>query len=147
MYFIDEQSDLHRVWDIEFNPVTKSEAVQPCGVRRIDHIAQTMKFDEMQSWLLYYISTFEMEKKPVVDVIDPSGVIYSQVLESPEGEVRLNLNGADNSETFASKFLTSRFGAGTQTLRYFLTIYLKLQKSLKLHGSRDFKCLMGIITI
>ena len=87
MYFIDEQSDLHRVWDIEFNPVTKSEAVQPCGVRRIDHIAQTMKFDEMQSWLLYYISTFEMEKKPVVDVIDPSGVIYSQVLESPEGEV------------------------------------------------------------
>ena len=40
-----------------------------------------MKFDEMQSWLLYYISTFEMEKKPVVDVIDPSGVIYSQVLE------------------------------------------------------------------
>ena len=114
VYFIDEQSDLHRVWDIEFNPVTKSEAVQPCGVRRIDHIAQTMKFDEMQSWLLYYISTFEMEKKPVVDVIDPSGVIYSQVLESPEGEVRLNLNGADNSETFASKFLTSRFGAGTQ---------------------------------
>ena len=40
VYFIDEQSDLHRVWDIEFNPVTKSEAVQPCGVRRIDHIAQ-----------------------------------------------------------------------------------------------------------
>ena len=54
VYFIDEQSDLHRVWDIEFNPVTKSEAVQPCGVRRIDHIAHPMKFDEMQSWLLYY---------------------------------------------------------------------------------------------
>ena len=66
-------------------------------------------------------------EKPVVDVIDPSGVIYSQVLESPEGEVRLNLNGADNSETFASKFLTSRFGLEPSTLRYFLTIYLKLQ--------------------
>lgn len=114
VYFIDEQSDLHRVWDIEFNPVTKLEAVQPCGVRRIDHIAQTMKFEEMQSWLLYYISTFEMEKKPVADVIDPSGVIYSQVLESPEGEVRLNLNGAEDNDTFASKFLTNRFGAGTQ---------------------------------
>ena len=54
VHFIDEKSDLHRVWDIEFDAVTKAAATQPAGLRRIDHIAQTMKYQEMQSWLTYY---------------------------------------------------------------------------------------------
>jgi 4-hydroxyphenylpyruvate dioxygenase len=114
IHFIDEQSDLHRVWDIEFNPVARTQAVQPVGIRRIDHIAQTMKFEEMQSWLLYFITTFEMEKSPIVDVADPSGVVHSQAIQSPEGEVRLNLNGAETRRTFAGSFLADRVSAGVQ---------------------------------
>ena len=49
VHFIDEQSDLHRVWDIEFNPVTKTRRPNLCGLRRIDHVSQTMPLDEMQS--------------------------------------------------------------------------------------------------
>ena len=118
VHFIDEKSDLHRVWDIEFDPVAKTEATQPAGLRRIDHIAQTMKYEEMQSWLLYYISTFEMEKSSIVDVADPAGVVHSQVIESPEGEVRLNLNGAESRRTFAGSFLADRFGAGVQHIAF-----------------------------
>ena len=114
IHFIDEKSDLHRVWDIEFDPVAKTKAAQPAGLRRIDHIAQTMKYEEMQSWMLYFISTFDMEKSSIVDVADPSGVVHSQVIESPEGEVRLNLNGAESRRTFAGSFLADRFGAGVQ---------------------------------
>ncbi len=114
IHFIDEKSDLHRVWDIEFNPVTRTEATQPAGIRRIDHIAQTMKFKEMQSWLLYFTSTFEMEKTPIVDVADPAGVIQSQAISSPEGEVRLNLNGASDGQTFAGSFLADHLSAGVQ---------------------------------
>ncbi len=114
VHFIDEKSDLHRVWDIEFNLAARTKATPPAGLRRIDHVAQTMNYNEMQSWLLYYISTFEMEKTPIVDVADPSGVIHSQVIASPEGEVRLNLNGAESHRTFAGAFLADRFGAGVQ---------------------------------
>jgi 4-hydroxyphenylpyruvate dioxygenase len=114
VHFIDEKSDLHRVWDIEFEPVAKTRATQPAGLRRIDHVAQTMRYEEMQSWLLYYISTFEMAKSAIVDVADPSGVVHSQAIESPEGEVRLNLNGAEGRRTFAASFLADRFGAGVQ---------------------------------
>ena len=71
VHFIDEKSDLHRVWDIEFEPVAKTKATQPAGLRRIDHLAQTMRHDEMQSWLLYYISTFEMAKSPIVERCRP----------------------------------------------------------------------------
>ena len=114
VHFIDQKSDLHRVWDIEFDPVPKSETTQPAGIRRIDHVAQTMRYQEMQSWLTYYLSTFQMEKADVVDVVDPSGLILSQALSSPEGEVRLNLNGAGERRTFAGAFLSKSFGAGVQ---------------------------------
>ena len=118
VHFIDEKSDLHRVWDIEFEPVPKERAAQPAGLRRIDHIAQTMRYQEMQSWLTYYLSTFEMEKADVVDVADPSGIILSQALASREGEVRLNLNGAGERRTFAGAFLAQGFGAGVQHLAF-----------------------------
>ena len=114
IHFIDEKSDLHRVWDIEFDPVAKTAAIPPAGIRRIDHVAQTMKYEEMQSWMLYFISTFDMQKSSIVDVSDPSGVVRSQVIESPEGEVRLNLNGAESHRTFAGSFLEGHFGAGVQ---------------------------------
>lgn len=118
VHFIDEKSDLHRVWDIEFEPVAKTKATQPAGLRRIDHLAQTMRHDEMQSWLLYYISTFDMAKSPIVNVADPSGVVQSQAIESPEGEVRLNLNGAIGRRTLAASFLQDGYGAGVQHIAF-----------------------------
>lgn len=118
VHFIDEKSDLHRVWDIEFEPVAKTKATQPAGLRRIDHLAQTMRHDEMQSWLLYYISTFEVTKSPIVNVADPSGVVQSQAIESPEGEVRLNLNGAVGHRTLAASFLEDGYGAGVQHIAF-----------------------------
>lgn len=114
VHFIDEKSDLHRVWDIEFDPVPKAEARQPAGIRRIDHVAQTMRYQEMQSWLTYYLTTFDMEKADIVNVVDPSGLVQSQALSSPEGEVRLNLNGTVEERTLAGTFLSNGVGAGVQ---------------------------------
>ena len=118
VHFIDQRSDLHRVWDIEFDPVPRTDATQPAGLRRIDHVAQTMRYQEMQSWLTYYLSTFQMEKADIVGVADPSGLVLSQALSSPEGEVRLNLNGAGEQRTFAGAFLDHAFGAGVQHIAF-----------------------------
>lgn len=118
LHFIDEKSDLHRVWDIEFDRIFDNRSSQPVGLRRVDHIAQTMRYQEMQSWLTYYLSTFEMEKADVVDVSDPSGIILSQALLSPEGQVRINLNGALEDHTFVGSFLTHSLGAGVQHIAF-----------------------------
>ena len=118
VHFIDEKSDLHRMWDVDFDAVAKIEAIPPSGLRRIDHIAQTMHSHEMRSWLTYYTSIFEMTKTTVVDVADPAGVIRSQAIASPEGEVRLNFNGADEGQTFAGSFLTDQSGAGVQHIAF-----------------------------
>ena len=118
VHFIDERSDLHRVWDIEFEPASIAQATPPAGLRRIDHVAQTMRYDEMQSWLLYYLTTFEMTKSPIVNVADPSGIVRSQAIETPEGEVRLNLNGAADADTLAGSFVSGRPGAGVQHIAF-----------------------------
>ncbi len=118
IHFIDERSDLHRVWDIEFEPASIAQATPPAGLRRIDHVAQTMRYDEMQSWLLYYLTTFEMKKSPIVNVSDPSGIVRSQAIETPEGEVRLNLNGAADADTLAGSFVSGRPGAGVQHIAF-----------------------------
>ncbi len=134
VHFIDEKSDLHRVWDIEFNPASRTEATQPAGLRRIDHVAQTMRYQEMQSWLTYYTSTFQLEKARVVDVVDPSGVILSQALSSPEGEVRLNLNGAGERRTFAGAFLADGFGAGVQHIAFLSDDIFETSEQLSASG-------------
>ncbi|MBO6892438.1 MAG: sugar phosphate isomerase/epimerase and 4-hydroxyphenylpyruvate domain-containing protein [Roseibium sp.] len=118
VHFIDEKSDLHRVWDIEFEPVKKTAATRPAGLRRVDHVAQTMASNEMRSWALYYMTTFDMRKSEIVDVADPAGVVRSQALETPEGEMRLNLNGAAGHRTFAGSFLADQFGAGVQHIAF-----------------------------
>ena len=118
LHFIDQHSDLHRVWDIEFEPVARTEATPPAGLRRVDHVAQTMRFEEMQSWLLYYLTTFEMTKSAIVDVADPSGIVRSQAIETPEGDVRLNLNGAGDADTLAGSFVAGRLGAGVQHIAF-----------------------------
>lgn len=37
----------------------------------------------MQSWLLYYITTFDMEKSAIVDVSDPSGSYEARHWKAP----------------------------------------------------------------
>ncbi len=118
VHFIDEKSDLHRLWDVEFDAVPKTRTIPPAGLRRIDHVAQTMRYHEMQSWLTYYTTTFKMKKTTVVDVADPCGVIHSQAIASPEGEVRLNLNGSEEHDTFAGTFLADQSGAGVQHIAF-----------------------------
>jgi 4-hydroxyphenylpyruvate dioxygenase len=105
------------VWDIEFLPVDDGSSSAK-GLTRIDHLGQTMEYGEMLTWLLFYTSIFEAKKTPMVDVIDPSGIIRSQAIESGDGRLRLTLNGAENRQTLAGRFIAERLGSGVQHLAF-----------------------------
>jgi 4-hydroxyphenylpyruvate dioxygenase len=118
IYFLDDRSELGRVWDVEFVPEPEAALENPVGLTRIDHIAQTMNHDEMLTWVLFYRSIFLMGKSPLVDVPDPSGLVRSLAVESPSGSLRLTLNGAENSRTLAGHFVTRTFGSSVQHLAF-----------------------------
>jgi len=112
LHFIDDVSGLSDVWQVEFAPETGG--TPGAGLTRVDHVAQTMTYDEMLSWSLFYTSLFEMRNAPMVDVIDPDGLVRSQAIEAPDGRFRITLNGAETHRTLAGKFLAETFGATVQ---------------------------------
>jgi 3-dehydroshikimate dehydratase len=118
MHFIDDRSDLGRVWEIEFDSVEDHESQPDVGLLTIDHIAQTMNYEEMLTWLLFYTSIFTTHKTPMVDVVDPAGLVRSQVIENGEGSLRITLNGAENHRTLAGRFITESFGSAVQHIAF-----------------------------
>lgn len=118
IYAVDEKSVLGRLWEIDFNPVTDDHEAGDAGLLSVDHIAQTVDYDEMPTWLLYYTSIFAMHKSGVVDIIDPAGVVRSQVVENASGSLRITLNGAENRRTLAGHFIAEKFGSGIQHLAF-----------------------------
>ncbi|MGI9391171.1 MAG: bifunctional sugar phosphate isomerase/epimerase/4-hydroxyphenylpyruvate dioxygenase family protein [Boseongicola sp.] len=117
MHFVDEPSGLSRVWDVEFEPMP-SDQTASVGLTRIDHIAQSMDYSDMLTWSLFYTSLFDLHKKPVVDVIDPGGIVRSQVIEAPDANLRLTLNGAETDRTVAGQFVANRSGSAVQHIAF-----------------------------
>ncbi|MBE9636819.1 bifunctional sugar phosphate isomerase/epimerase/4-hydroxyphenylpyruvate dioxygenase family protein [Salipiger mangrovisoli] len=113
LHFIDATSGLGEVWDVEFEALPDSKD-EDAGITHVDHLAQTMSYEDMLSWTLFYSALFDMKKSPMVDVIDPDGLVRSQAVESAGGRLKITLNGAETHRTLAGRFLASTFGASVQ---------------------------------
>jgi len=113
LYFVDHASGLDRLWDVDFVPVATDDFTG-AGLTRIDHVSQSMHYEEMLTWLLFYTSLLDVQKTPVQTVIDPGGVVQSQAIESGDGSLRLILNASQSQRTLASRFLSELFGSGVQ---------------------------------
>lgn len=113
IYFLDKASDLGRVWEIEFAP-TDDAGGNAAGLTRVDHISQSMQYDEMLSWLLFYTSLLDLDKVPPQEVADPGGLVRSQVIEAADGSLRFVLNASQSQRTQSSRFLSELFGSGVQ---------------------------------
>jgi 4-hydroxyphenylpyruvate dioxygenase len=114
VYFLDEAGPLARVWDIEFDDTGECE--EGAGLTRVDHIAQSMHYEETLSWVLFYTSLLELEKIAPQDVPDPHGLVRSQVIEAADGALRIVLNASQSQRTQSSRFLSEFFGSGVQHL-------------------------------
>jgi 4-hydroxyphenylpyruvate dioxygenase len=117
MHFIDQKSELSKVWDTEFTPIGAADTAG-AGLTSVDHIAQTMNYEEMLSWVLFYVSIFRTQKSPMVDVVDPAGLVRSQVIENDNGSLRITLNGAESRRTVAGHFIAESFGSAVQHVAF-----------------------------
>ena len=136
IYLLDDKTDLSNIWDIDFVPVDDEEKKQDAHLLSVDHIAQTVAYEEMLTWVLFYTSIFEMQKTPMVDIIDPSGVVRSQVVEATQGSLRITLNGAENRRTLAGHFIAETFGSGIQHLAFETADIFATAAALKANGFR-----------
>lgn len=112
LHFIDEKSGLDDVWQVEFQ--SADQDARDFGLSRVDHLAETMNYDEMLSWTLFYSSIFDLQRRPMIDVIDPDGLVRSQAISNPDGSTRITLNGAQSHRTLAGGFLVDSMGSAVQ---------------------------------
>lgn len=122
------------VWEVEFR--AEGEAADGAGLTRVDHIAQTMSYDEMLSWSLFWTTLFDMRTAPMVDVIDPEGLVRSQAVATPDGRFRITLNGAETHRTLAGAFLAESFGATVQHVAFATDDIFATAEALSCHGFR-----------
>jgi 4-hydroxyphenylpyruvate dioxygenase len=118
VYFIDDKTDLSRHWEIDFDAPQETASGDDAGLIAIDHISQSMQHEEMLSWLLFYTSLLRVRKTPVQDVLDPGGIVHSQVVETDDGAFRLVLNASQSRHTLSSRFLNELFGSGVQHIAF-----------------------------
>jgi 4-hydroxyphenylpyruvate dioxygenase len=135
VYLLDTKSELGRVWDIEFEDVDAGVA-GAAGLTAIDHISQSMHYEEMLTWLLFYTSLLDVTKAPMQDVADPGGLVKSQVIQSDDGGIRIILNASQSPRTQSSRFLTEVFGSGVQHVAFATADLLATVARLKENGLR-----------
>ncbi|WP_395397188.1 TIM barrel protein [Novosphingobium sp. BL-8A] len=114
LVYLVEDDGAEALWAREFEARSVAEPEDDAGVRDIDHLAAVVHNDEFLSWQLYWRALFGLEGRDANDVIDPSGLVHSQALQSPEGGFRLTLNASDARETLSSRFLAQGLGGGFQ---------------------------------
>ncbi len=116
LYLVDQASRA-AMWQSEF-PLPCDGPAPRSDLTAIDHVAQTMQYEEFLSWLLYYTALFDMGKTPQLEIADPMGIVYSQAVESPGRGVRFTLNGSMAANALSSRFIHHYFGAGVQHIAF-----------------------------
>lgn len=133
LYFVDHKTGLDRLWDVDFEP-TEVIDFTGAGVASVDHVSQSMHYEEMLTWLLFYNSLLDVRKTPVQTVLDPGGVVQSQAIEARDGSLRLILNASQSQRTMSSRFLNELFGSGVQHIALATGDILATVQRLKANG-------------
>jgi 4-hydroxyphenylpyruvate dioxygenase len=118
IYFIDPKSRLREVWEVEFDPTGEDIGQAGAGLTLVDHISQSMHYEEMLSWLLFYTSLLDLVKAPEQDVLDPGGLVKSQVVQAADGALRIVLNASQSRNALSTRFLWEAFGSGVQHIAF-----------------------------
>ena len=140
LYCVDNESALGRWSEVDFTPTGAAPA--GAGLLGIDHISQSMQYEEMLTWLLFYTTLLDCQKTPMQAVMDPGGVVQSQVIESGlsrngaagEGGLRLVLNGSQSHRTLSARFVTDFFGSGVQHIAMSTTDIRATMRQLRTNG-------------
>ena len=107
LYFLDAAG---KNWETDFEALRSDAATG--RLIAVDHISQSMPYDEMLSWLLFYTGILDLQRLPQMEIADPAGLIQSQALINNNKGLRVILNGS------SARFINEFFGSGVQHVAF-----------------------------
>jgi 4-hydroxyphenylpyruvate dioxygenase len=113
LYFLEASG---KNWDTDFEALNSNPARDRLDA--VDHISQSMPYDEMLSWLLFYTGILDLQRLPQVEIADPLGLVQSQALINGDQGLRVILNGSSATRTLSARFINEFFGSGVQHIAF-----------------------------
>jgi 4-hydroxyphenylpyruvate dioxygenase len=117
LLYLMKESETPAIWKTEFEPLPGNGSTG-AGLEWIDHFSQSMQYEEMLSWLLYYVTLFQVEKSEGIEIADPVGLVQSQAIQSRDRGFRVLLNASASGQTLVDRFLHAYGGAGVQHISF-----------------------------
>ncbi len=115
LYFVNPD-ELIPHWDREF--VGNDGAAENPWIETIDHIAVTMDHEQSLRAALLYKALFNLNPTAPLNVLDPSGLVRSQVFESSKRDVAFTINSTGARHTVASQTLEKYAGSGVNHIAF-----------------------------
>jgi len=113
LYFLETAG---KNWDTDFEALRSDAATD--RLMAVDHISQSMPYDEMLSWLLFYTGILDLQRLPQMEIADPVGLVQSQALINGNQGLRMILNGSSATRTLSARFISEFFGSGVQHIAF-----------------------------
>jgi 4-hydroxyphenylpyruvate dioxygenase len=113
LYFMEAAG---KNWETDFEALRSDAAADRLGA--VDHISQSMPYDEMLSWLLFYTGILDLQRLPQMEIADPAGLVQSQGLINNNQGLRMILNGSSATRTLSARFIQEFFGSGVQHVAF-----------------------------
>jgi 4-hydroxyphenylpyruvate dioxygenase len=113
LYFLDVAG---QNWDTDFAAVASDAGAD--RLHAVDHISQSMPYDEMLSWLLFYTGILDLDRLPQMEIADPLGLVQSQAIINTDQSLRVVLNGSVATRTLSARFISEFFGSGVQHIAF-----------------------------
>ena len=113
LYFIDRYGD-DNIYDVEFIPCEKEEAVQQQGLLYLDHVTHNVFQGRMDFWAKYYEKLFNFREIRYFDIRGEKTGLLSRAMTSPCNKIRIPLNEATEESSQIAEFLREYNGEGIQ---------------------------------
>lgn len=124
-------------WDTDFEALRSDAATDRLDT--VDHISQSMPYDEMLSWLLFYTGILGLRRLPQMEIADPAGLVQSQALINDNQALRVILNGSSATRTLSARFINEFFGSGVQHIAFSCADIFAAVADMRTRGARFLK--------
>jgi 4-hydroxyphenylpyruvate dioxygenase len=132
LYFLEGTG---KNWALDFKALHSDASAD--RLDSVDHISQSMPYDEMLSWLLFYVGILDLKRLPQMEIADPLGLVQSQALINAGESLRIVLNGSSATRTLSARFIHEYFGSGVQHVAFSCNDILSAVAAMRARGA-DF---------
>ena len=117
VYFVNRDAG-YRFFDVDFKPIDGVQGEQGVGLKRIDHIGQTVANVDFLSTGFFYKSLFGFDIQPSQDLPDIHGLVVSRTATNKDKSIRIPINMTNARSASAERFLTQTRGSGVQQIAF-----------------------------